>query len=52
MPLLAWAHAAFGNFKTWGGMAAIQKIVPKIPVTAIFKKTELDALRAQEHGDG
>ncbi len=33
-----------------GGMDAIQLAVPDIPVTAIFKKSELDALRARERG--
>ncbi len=45
-------HVAVLVDREEGGMEAIQKIVPKIPVTAIFKKTELDALLAQEHGDG
>jgi hypothetical protein len=30
---------------------ADEAAVPNVPVTAIFKKSELDALRAQEHGD-
>ena len=34
------------------GMVAIQKLVPNVPVTAIFRKAELDALRDQEHGQG
>jgi orotate phosphoribosyltransferase len=34
-----------------GGMDAIRKVVPNLPVTAIFTKSELDALRAQERGD-
>jgi orotate phosphoribosyltransferase len=33
-----------------GGMEAIQKAAPNVPVTAIFTKSELDALRAQEPG--
>jgi orotate phosphoribosyltransferase len=34
-----------------GGVDAIRKVVPNLPVTAIFTKSELDALRAQERGD-
>ncbi len=45
-------HVAVLVDREEGGMAAIQKIAPKVPVTAIFKRAELDALRAQEHGDG
>jgi orotate phosphoribosyltransferase len=33
-----------------GGMEAIRKVVPDLPVTAIFTKSELDGLRAQESG--
>ena len=33
-----------------GGMDAIRKVVPNLPVTAVFTKSELDALRAQESG--
>jgi len=33
-----------------GGLEAIQRAVPQVPVTALFKKGELDALRAQQHG--
>lgn len=45
-------HVAVLVDREEGGMEAIQKVVPNVPVTAIFKKTELDALLAQEHGDG
>jgi hypothetical protein len=31
-------------------MDAIQKVVPGVPVSAIFTKSELDALRTQESG--
>lgn len=33
-----------------GGMEAIRQAAPEVPVTAIFTRSELDALRAQEHG--
>jgi orotate phosphoribosyltransferase len=33
-----------------GGMEAIRAAVPGIPVTAIFRKSELDALRERERG--
>ena len=46
------AHVAVLVDREEGGMETIQKLVPKVPVTAIFTKAELDALRAQEHGDG
>jgi orotate phosphoribosyltransferase len=45
-------HVAVLVDREEGGMEAIRKLVPNTPVTAIFKKAELDALRAQEHGDG
>ncbi len=45
-------HVAVLVDREEGGMEAIQRVVPNVPVTAIFKKAELDALRAQEHGDG
>lgn len=45
-------HVAVLVDREEGGMEAIQRAVPDIPVTAIFKKAELEALRAQEHGDG
>ena len=45
-------HVAVLVDREEGGMGNIQAVVPKVPVTAIFKKSELDALRAQEHGDG
>jgi len=45
-------HVAVLVDREEGGMQAIQDVVPGIPVTAIFKKSELDALNAQERGDG
>ncbi len=45
-------HVAVLVDREEGGMEAIQRAVPNVPVTAILKKAELDALRAQEHGDG
>jgi orotate phosphoribosyltransferase len=45
-------HVAVLVDREEGGMGNIQAAIPNIPVTAIFKKSELDALRAQEHGDG
>lgn len=45
-------HVAVLVDREEGGMANIQAVVPNVPVTAIFKKSELDALRAQEHGNG
>src|SRR5262245_65222166 len=35
-----------------GGLQAIEAAVPGVPVTAIFRRTELDALRAQQRGEG
>lgn len=35
-----------------GGMQAIEAAVPGVPVAAIFNKSDLDALNAQERGDG
>jgi orotate phosphoribosyltransferase len=35
-----------------GGMAAIRAAVPGVPVSAIFTRSELDALRARERGRG
>ena len=46
------AHVAVLVDREEGGMENIQAAVPNVPVTAIFKKSELDALRALEHGDG
>jgi orotate phosphoribosyltransferase len=43
-------HVAVLVDREEGGMDAIRKLVPNVPVTAIFKKGELDALRAQERG--
>lgn len=45
-------HVAVLVDREEGGMEAIRADVPNVPVTAIFKKADLDALRAQEHGDG
>ena len=45
-------HVAVLVDREEGGMENIQAAVPNVPVAAIFKKSELDALRAQEHGDG
>lgn len=45
-------HVAVLVDREEGGMAAIQKLVPNVPVTAIFRKAELDALLAQEQGNG
>ena len=33
-----------------GGMEAIRKAAPDVPVTAIFTKSQLDALRAEQSG--
>ena len=35
-----------------GGMDAIRAAAPGIPVSALFTRTELEALRAREHGEG
>jgi orotate phosphoribosyltransferase len=46
-------HVAVLVDREEGGLEAIRALVPHhVPVTAIFKKSELDALRAQEHGGG
>lgn len=45
-------HVAYLVDREEGGLEAIRKAVPDVPVTAIFTKSELDALRDQEHGDG
>lgn len=45
-------HVAVLVDREEGGMQAIEDALPGVPVTAIFKKSDLDALRAQEHGDG
>jgi len=45
------AHVAVLVDREEGGMEAIRGLLHSVPVTAIFKKAELDALRAQEHGD-
>jgi orotate phosphoribosyltransferase len=44
-------HVAVLVDREEGGMLAIQTLLPNVPVTAIFTKSELDRLRAQEHGD-
>jgi orotate phosphoribosyltransferase len=43
-------HVAVLVDREEGGMEAIRRVVPNVPVAAIFKKAELDALRAREHG--
>jgi orotate phosphoribosyltransferase len=48
---LAIAHVAVLVDREEGGMQAIEEAVPGTPVTAIFRKSELDALRARERGD-
>lgn len=45
-------HVAVLVDREEGGLENIQAAVPHVPVTAIFRKSQLDALRAQEHGDG
>lgn len=35
-----------------GGMDAIRAAAPDVPVLAIFRRSELDALRAQQRGEG
>jgi len=45
-------HVAVLVDREEGGMEAIRKLVPDTPVTAIFEKSELDALRAEARGDG
>lgn len=45
-------HVAVLVDREEGGMDAIRAAVPGVPVTAVFKKSELDALRAREQGDG
>lgn len=45
-------HVAVLVDREEGGMEAIRGAVPNVPMTAIFTKAQLDALRAQEHGDG
>jgi len=44
------AHVAVLVDREEGGMEAIRRAVPGVPVTAVFTKSELDALRAQERG--
>lgn len=44
-------HVAILVDREEGGMKAIRDAVPNVPVTAIFSKTQLDALRDQERGD-
>lgn len=45
-------HVAVLVDREEGGMANIEAAVPGVPVAAIFKKSELDSLRAREQGDG
>jgi len=45
-------HVAVLVDREEGGMEKLQAAVPDVPVTAIFKKSELDTLRAQERGKG
>lgn len=45
-------HVAVLVDREEGGMEAIERAVPNVPVTAIFKKAGLDALRARERGNG
>jgi orotate phosphoribosyltransferase len=45
------AHVAVLVDREEGGMQAIRELVPGLPLTAIFRRSELDALRSQEHGD-
>ena len=35
-----------------GGLAAIRAAAPRIPVSAVFTKTELETLRARQRGNG
>jgi orotate phosphoribosyltransferase len=44
-------HVAVLVDREEGGMEKVRAAAPNVPVTAIFHKSELDALRAQEHGD-
>ena len=44
------AHVAVLVDREEGGMDAIRKRVPNVPVTAIFQRSQLDALRAQLRG--
>ncbi len=45
-------HVAVLVDREEGGMEAIRAAVPDLPVSAIFQKSQLDALRALERGDG
>jgi orotate phosphoribosyltransferase len=45
-------HVAVLVDREEGGLPAIQAAVPDVPVSAIFRKSELDALRAQQRGEG
>jgi orotate phosphoribosyltransferase len=45
-------HVAVLVDREEGGMEAIRKAIPGVPVTALLRKSELDALRAQEYGEG
>lgn len=46
------AHVAVLVDREEGGMEAIRAAVPEVPVTAIFTKSQLEAFRSQERGDG
>lgn len=45
-------HVAVLVDREEGGMQAVEAVVPGIPVIAIFRKSDLDALKAQERGHG
>jgi orotate phosphoribosyltransferase len=47
---LSIAHVAVLVDREEGGMDAIRKRVPNVPVTAIFQRSQLDALRTQLRG--
>jgi orotate phosphoribosyltransferase len=47
---LAIVHVAVLVDREEGGMEAIRKAVPGVPVTAVFTRSALDALRQQEGG--
>jgi orotate phosphoribosyltransferase len=45
-------HVAVLVDREEGGLQAIQAAVPDVPVAAIFHRSELDALHAQQRGEG
>lgn len=49
---LAIVHVAVLVDREEGGMAAIRAVLPDVPVTAVFQRSQLDALRAQQRGGG